>query len=266
MKTEKNKALKKFGDVLLSMSAIIVLLLVWQLVVEFGWISPRKLAPPTQVVSTFIYKLSHTDPDGATIFVHFWSSFKLAITGFVTACLIGIPLGLLMGYFKPMDYLITPIFEIIRPIPPIAWIPVSLLLLGIGVASKAAIIFLAALVPALLNSYAGVKRTSPVLKNVAKTAGASTWQVFFKVCVPSSLPMVFMGVKNALGSAWATLVAAELVSASIGLGYMIQNGRVLSRCDIIIVGMLLIGISGAIMGWLLGLIETKVAPWKEKMK
>lgn len=266
METKNKKYIKVIGNALLSISAIVILLIVWQLVVQTGLVSSRKLAPPTAVVSTFIAKLTDKNPDGATLFVHFWSSFKLAISGFVMACVVGVPLGLLMGYFKPIDALVTPIFEIIRPIPPIAWIPVMLLLLGIGTASKVAIIFMAALIPALLNSYAGVKRTSPVLKNVAKTAGASKWQIFFRVCVPSSVPMIFMGVKNALGSAWMTLVAAELVSASVGLGYMIQNGRTLSRCDIIIVGMLMIGISGAVMSWLLSLIEGKVAPWKEKSK
>lgn len=266
MKLDENNTLKKIGNFLLSISAIVVLLIIWQIAVESGLISERKLAPPTKVLETFIDKLTNEKPDGAVLMVHFWASFKLTLMGFVMACIIGIPLGLLMGYFKPVDSFVTPIFEIIRPIPPIAWIPVMLLLFGIGNGSKVAIIFLAALVPALLNSYAGVKRTSAVLINVAKTAGASRMQVFFQVCVPSSAPMVFTGVKNALSSAWMTLVAAELVSSSVGLGYMIQNARTLSRCDIIIVGMLMIGISGAIMSGVLSLIEDKVAPWMEKTR
>lgn len=264
MMNSRQKFLRKLGNFLLSISAIVVLLIVWQFVVESGLVSYRKLAPPTKVVETFFYKLTNENPDGAVLMVHFWASFKLAFSGFVLACLIGLPLGLLMGYFKTIDFLVTPIFEIVRPIPPIAWIPVMLLLFGIGTASKVAIIFLAALVPALLNSYAGIKRTNPVLINVAKTAGASRMQIFLRVCVPSSLPMVFTGVKNALSSAWMTLVAAELVSASVGLGYMIQNGRTLSRCDIIIVGMLMIGISGAIMSGALSLVENKIAPWRKK--
>ncbi len=266
MRIGKKDLLRKLGDFLLSISAIVILLIIWQIVVEAGIISERKLAPPTKVVTTFIDKLTNTNPDGAVLMEHFWASLKLTVMGFVLACVIGIPLGLLMGYFKPIDSFVTPIFEIIRPIPPIAWIPVMLLLFGIGNGSKVAIIFLAALVPALLNSYAGVKRTNPVLINVAKTAGASKKQIFLEVCVPSAVPMVFTGVKNALSSAWMTLVAAELVSASVGLGYMIQNGRTLSRCDIIIVGMLMIGVSGAIMSGLLSLVEDKVAPWMVKTR
>ena len=266
MKKKKSAGLNKLGNLLLSMSAIIVLLICWQFVVESGLVSARTLAPPTKVLEAFIYKLTNENPDGAVLMAHFWASFRLAFTGFVLACLIGVPLGLLMGYFKAVDYFVTPIFEIVRPIPPIAWIPVMLLLFGIGTASKVAIIFLAALIPALLNSYAGIKRTNPVLINVAKTAGASRMQIFFRVAIPSAVPMVFTGVKNALSSAWMTLVAAELVSASVGLGYMIQNGRTLSRCDIIIVGMLMIGISGAIMSGLLSLVEDKIAPWREKTR
>ena len=223
MRIGKNDLLRKLGNFLLSISAIVVLLIIWQIVVDTGLISSRKLALPTKVVTTFIDKLTNPNPDGAVLMEHFWASLRLTVMGFVLACVIGIPLGLLMGYFKPVDYFVTPIFEIIRPIPPIAWIPVMLLLFGIGNGSKVAIIFLAALVPALLNSYAGVKRTSAVLINVAKTAGASKMQIFLQVCVPSSVPMIFTGVKNALSSAWMTLVAAELVSSSVGLGYMIQS-------------------------------------------
>lgn len=266
MKSKKQKFLRLAGDFMLGISAIVILLIVWQLVVETGLVSSRKLASPTKVFTTFIYKLDNTNPDGAVLMQHFWASFKLAVSGFVTACVIGVPLGLLMGYYKVINYFVTPIFEIVRPIPPIAWIPVMLLVFGIGTESKVAIIFLAALVPALLNSYAGVKRTNPVLINVAKTAGATRMQIFIRVCVPSAIPMVFAGVKTALSSAWMTLVAAELVSASVGLGYMIQNGRTLSRCDIIIVGMLMIGVSGAIMSALLSLVEDRVAPWREKSK
>ena len=151
MRIGKNDLLRKLGNFLLSISAIVVLLIIWQIVVDTGLISSRKLAPPTKVVTTFIDKLTNPNPDGAVLMEHFWASLRLTVMGFVLACVIGIPLGLLMGYFKPVDYFVTPIFEIIRPIPPIAWIPVMLLLFGIGNGSKVAIIFLAALVPALLN-------------------------------------------------------------------------------------------------------------------
>ena len=117
-------------------------------------------------------------------------------------------------------------------------------MVGIGTTAKSYIIFLAAFVPCVINSYTGVKLTNPVLINVAKTCGASKWEIFVKVCVPSSLPLVFTGMRIALGNAWSTLVAAELLASISGLGYMIQQGRSLVRPDIIIVGMMTIGLQG----------------------
>jgi NitT/TauT family transport system permease protein len=103
-----------------------------------------------------------------------------------------------------------------------------------------------------------------VLINCAKTFGASEWQIFTKVCVPSSMNMVFAGIRISLGNSWSTLVAAEMLASIRGLGYMIQMGRTLIRPDIIIVGMLTIGCTGALMGWILGLFEKKIAPWRYK--
>ncbi len=259
-KTLKSKQ-KKF---LLGMIGIFVFLGVWQLAGTLGLVSTKILASPTKVIATFFDKFTNPKPDGATLLEHLWVSLRLALIGFGAACVIGIPLGLTMGFFKGMDYFFNPIFEIIRPIPPLAWIPVILLILGIGTSAKAFIIFVAAFVPCLLNSYVGIKRTRTTLINVARTSGASNAQIFFKVGIPSAIPMIFTGVKVSLGTSWATLVAAELLSSSVGLGYMIQRGRTLVRSDIIIVGMLTIGVVGAFLAFLLSLLEKKIAPWRNK--
>ncbi len=258
---KKNKKLKRL---VLGFLGIAVFLGIWQLAGTLGWVSTKILASPTDVVATFIDKLTNPKPDGSTLPQHIWASLKLALIGFGAACVIGIPLGLTMGFFKGMDHFFNPLFEIIRPIPPLAWIPVILLILGIGTTAKAFIIFVAAFVPCLLNSYVGIKRTRTTLINVAKTSGATDMQIFFKVGLPSALPMVFTGVKVSLGTSWATLVAAEMLSSSVGLGYMIQRGRTIVRSDIIIVGMLTIGVIGAILVFLLSLLEKKIAPWRNK--
>lgn len=253
---------EKRTRLLLSILGLLVFFGVWELVVRIGLVSSRILSPPTKVVTTFITKLTSTKPEGATLLEHFWMSFKLAISSFFAAVVIGVPLGLIMGQYRAFDRFFTPIFEIIRPIPPIAWIPIVILVAGIGMSAKIFIIFIAAFVPCVINSYLGIKLTSPVLINVAKTFGASNWQIFTKVCIPSSLNMVFTGVRNALGASWSTLVAAEMLASTMGLGYMIQMGRQLIRPDIILVGMLTIGCTGAFLSWLLGLLEKKVAPWR----
>ncbi|PRR71993.1 Putative aliphatic sulfonates transport permease protein SsuC [Moorella humiferrea] len=186
----------------------------------------------------------------------------MALTGYISAVVIGVPLGLLMGWYKKVDDIVKPIFEVIRPIPPIAWIPLAILWFGIGLPAKAFIIWLSAFVPSVINSYAGIKLTEPVLINVARTFGATNWETFLRIGVPSALPMVFTGLRLSLSSAWMTLVAAELLAATEGLGYMIQMGRTLSRPDVIIVGMLTIGFTGAIMAYVLERFEVKLAPWR----
>ena len=253
---------EKRTRLLLSILGLIVFFGVWEAVVRVGLVSSRILSPPSTVLATFFEKLSSTKPEGATLIEHFLVSFQLAFSSFVAAVVIGVPLGLVMGQYKAFDRFFPPIFEIIRPIPPIAWIPIVILVAGIGMPAKIFIIFIAAFVPCVINSYLGIKLTNPVLINVAKTFGASNWQIFTKVCIPSSLNMVFTGVRNALGASWSTLVAAEMLASTKGLGYMIQMGRQLIRPDIILVGMLTIGCIGALLSWLLGLLEKKVAPWR----
>lgn len=259
----QEKERPRWQNMLLSCSGIIVFLAIWQFVVSSGIVSTDKLVAPYTLCMTFIDKLSNVVPDGNTILVHIATSLKLVLAGFLLSCLIGVPLGLLMGFFKTFQALFSPIFEIVKPIPPLAWIPIVIVVFGIGMKSELFIIFVAAFVPCVINSYTGIRSTDPALLNVAKTAGASRMQMFFKVGVPSALPMVFVGIKVSFGSAWATLVAAEMIASSVGLGYMIQQGRQASRPDIVLLGMLVIGIIGGVLTGLLGLLEKKVIPWKK---
>lgn len=228
---------------------------IWQYVVDSGMASSHILASPKQVVQTAIIKLSDTAPDGATLGEHTKSSMILAVTGYVVAAGFGAVLGLVMGWFRRVDRIVQPLFEIFRPIPPIAWIPLSILWFGIGLQAKAFIIFYAAFVPSVINSYAGIRMTDPTLINVGKTCGASNFKLFFRIGIPYALPMVFTGLRLSLNSAWMTLVGAELLAATSGLGYMIQMGRSYGRPDIIIVGMLVIGLLGAIMSIVLTRLE-----------
>lgn len=250
---------------LLSATGVILFFTIWELVVVLGLVSPDKLVTPSKVLLTFFDKFHNTVPDGNTIDVHIMSSLKIVLAGFLSACIIGVPLGLAMGFFRGFNRFLTPIFEIVRPIPPLAWIPIVIVLLGIGFRSKVFIIFIAAFVPCVINSYTGIQATPDVLLNVAKTAGAGSFQMFYKVGVPYALPMVFTGIRVSFGSAWATLVAAEMIASSEGLGYMIQQGRNASKPEIVLLGMLVIGLIGAVLTALLSLLEKKAIPWR-KMK
>lgn len=249
----------------ISIISVVVFLSIWEIISKTGLVDPKYLAAPSTVVETFIRKFTDPNPDGATLLTHIATSLQLVIVGYTAAIVIGVPLGLLMGYYRTFDRLVSPIFEIMRPIPPLAWIPLSIIWLGVGTAAKGFIIFLAAFVPCVINSYTGVKLTPNVLMNVAKTCGASRWEIFWTVCVKSAMPLTFTGIQVSLGNAWSTLVASELVSATSGLGYMIQQGRSYVRADIILVGMLTIGIIGAILTTLLSKLEHIVVKWRANL-
>lgn len=257
-----NKKKNKIKYLSMSVVGLIVFFGLWEVSVRLGWVSNRTLSPPSVVIQTFIFKLTNANPDGSTLPQHFLQSLKLALSSFVVAVVIGVPLGWIMGYYKVASFLLNPIFEIIRPIPPIAWIPIIILTMGIGMPAKMFIIFVAAFVPCVINSYLGIRLTDPVRINVAKTFGASEWEIFTTVCIPSSMNMVFTGIRLSLNNSWTTLVAAEMLASTRGLGYMIQLGRTLIRPDIIIVGMFTIGITGALLNNILAMFEKKVAPWR----
>lgn len=259
----KEKKRPLWLKMLLTAVGILGFIGIWELVVQMELVSAQKLVAPSKIIETFFDKFHNTVPDGNTLDVHIITSLKLVVAGFLVSCFVGVPLGLCMGFFNFFNKFLTPIFEIVRPIPPLAWIPIVIVILGIGFESKLFIIFIAAFVPCVINSYTGIKATPAPLLNVAKTAGANKFQIFYKVGVPYALPMVFTGIKVSFGSAWATLVAAEMIASSEGLGYMIQQGRNASKPEIVLLGMLVIGFIGAVLTALLSILEKKAIPWRK---
>ncbi|MBC5658631.1 ABC transporter permease [Anaerosacchariphilus sp. NSJ-68] len=252
-----------YRDTMLSISGILFFFLLWEFFAISGIVDSKKLTDVLSVLKLFILKFSDPNPDGAVLLVNVWSSLEVALCGFGMAVVIGIPLGWLMGWYRGFDSFMRPIFEIIRPIPPVSWIPLTIVWLGVGLQAKAFIVFFAAFVPCLINSYTGIKQTKEVLKNVGKTCGASYFTIFWKVGIPSSMTMTFAGVKVAIGNAWATLVAAEMLASSSGLGYMILMGRSYGRVDLVIMGIVVIGVLGVIISALINLLENAVLGWKK---
>lgn len=235
---------------------------IWQLAVALGLVNERMLPAPTQIFETLMYKVANKAPDGNVLWINIIASLQVALSGFLAAIIIGVPLGLVMGWWTYADRFIRPIFELVRPVPPIAWIPLVVVWMGIGLKAKALIIFFTAFVPCVINSYTGIKLTNKTLINVSRTFGAPNFEIFWKIGIPSSLPMVFAGIRVALGNSWSTLVAAEMLAASAGLGYMIQIGRTVARPDIVIVGMVVIGAIGAVLSWFLSRAEKYFLRWK----
>ena len=261
VKAERTRV--RYRDAMLSVSGILLFLIIWEALVMLDLVDSRKLCGVLEVFKLFIVKLSDPNPDGAVLTVNIWSSLQVVLTGYLLAIVIGIPLGWLMGWYRGFDAFMRPIFEIIRPIPPVSWIPLTIVWMGVGLTSKAFIVFFSAFVPCLINSYTGIRQTKEVLVNVGRTFGASNFTCFWKVGIPSSMTMTFAGIKVAIGNAWATLVAAEMLAASSGLGFMILMGRSYGRVDLIILGIVVIGVIGVIISAVIGACENLVLRWKK---
>lgn len=249
---------------LLGMISILVFLGIWQLICSLHLVGENALVSPIKVIQAIFIKVGDKKPDGNTLLQNIWSSFELAMIGFFLALIIGLPLGLLMGWYRPLDRFVRPIFEIIRPLPPIAWIPIVIVLLGIGTVAKSFIIFFTTFVPIVINSYTGIRETNQVYINFAKTCGYSNRRIFWTVGIPSAMPLAFAGMTIALGNGWGTLVAAEMLASSSGLGYMIFMGRSYGRIDIIIAGMLVIGLLGLALTAALEALEGHILKWRMK--
>ncbi len=262
MNLKKKREPFSFVDTLLPVIVVLAFILIWQLAVSAGWIASNQLASPYTVVVTFLDKLTNTSPDGATLQINILQSLKISLAGFGLGVVTGLPVGLLMGWYQPFRSLVKPIFELVRPVPAIAWIPLTIMWIGVGDTAKILIVWLSAFIPCVLNSQTGIIQTSPVLINLAKTFGASDFETFYRFGIPSATPMMFAGIRIALGNAWATLVAAELLAANAGLGYMIVMGRQFARPDIMLLGMVTIGLLGFVFTFIFERTERYVLKWK----
>ena len=262
---EKKKQRDKRKFALISVCSLSTFFIVWYIATAILHLMPDYSLPsPVQVLQAFIYKLNHKAPDGGTLFQHIVASLKVALSGYVLGAVIGIPLGICMAWFRRIDLFVTPLFDLVRPVPTIAWIPLMILWFGIGLGAKAAIIFVSAFIPCVINSYAGIKQTKPVHLWVAQTFGASRTKMLFTVAIPTAMPLIFTGLRISLQAAWTTLCAAEMLAANKGLGYMIQLNRSLARADLIIVGMLTIGFIGTLFAVVLSKMENRLVKGGKK--
>lgn len=256
MKSKK----KNLKYTMISVGTVAAVILIWYVCINVLHLKQETVFPgPFTVVKTFIQKLYTKAPDGATLLVHLGASLKVALLGYFLGVIVGVPLGILMAWSKWVDRLVRPLFDLIRPVPGLAWIPMFILLFGIGIMSKAAVIFLSTAVACIVNSYTGIRQTRMEHLWVGDVFGASNFQKLFRIAIPTALPMIFTGLRVAMGAAWMALVAAELLAASEGLGYMIQQGRYSSKPALVFVGMVMIGIVGLLLDTALHWLEKKVA-------
>ncbi len=244
---------------IVSVCSLFAFFFIWYLITDVFKLMPTTMLPsPVTALETGIDKWTSKRPDGSTLPSHILASLKVSVMGFCFGSIVGVPLGIIMAWWEPMDDALKPFFDFIRNIPAIAWIPIMIVLLGIGVVAKASIVFFSAFIPNVINSYTGIKNTKQVHIWVGQTFGANKLTILFKIAIPSALPYIFTGLKVSLNSSWGCLVAAEMLGSDSGLGYMIQIGRLICRADIIVVGMIVIGICGTILSAILDLLEKAI--------
>jgi len=198
---------------------------------------------------------------GSTLLEHIFSSFYIVLFGWSVAAIVGIPLGIAMAWWTKLKWTVFPIFQLIRPVPPLAWIPLTILWLGIGDTARMSVVFIAALVPFLMNSMLAVYSVDKLLIDAGKTLGASDRKILTRIVCRTALPTLVAGARMALGSAWSTLVAAEILAATAGLGYVAVNASQLLDTDVLLVAMFTIGILGITLTWLISLAQRYLAPW-----
>lgn len=248
----------------ISVLAVGFVLIAWQVVTTAGLVAPLFLPSPLQVVEKFITILN-TGYTGAPLWLHVLISAGRVFAAFALACLIGIPLGLAMGMNPVMRGLFDPFLEFYRPIPPLAYLPLMIIWFGIGETSKVLLIFLAVLAPVTLGARAGVRSVAIEQIHAAYSLGATRFQVLREVVMRAALPEILTSLRIGVGFGWTTLVAAEMVASTQGLGYMVLSASQFLQTSTVLVGIFLIGAIAWIFDLAMRALERRIVPWKGRM-
>jgi len=259
---QRNKSLV-YKKIVFNIALVVAVIILWELAARI--VSSRYFPSFSDFAAAFVKIATVGDAEGYTLFEHAGASVLRVLAGFSVAIAAGFPLGLIMG-LKPLIYDSSrSVLEPIRFIPPIAWIPLAIILLT-GYSRYIFIIWLGAFFPILLNTIAAVKRTSPVLVDVAKTFGAKKTMTVSKVVVPGALPEIAAGMRIGLGVGWMCIIAAEIIGGeSVGIGRLIWNYTQLLQVDVIIVGMITIGLIGLAMNELFLQTEKRLFRWRQEI-
>ena len=228
----------------------------WQLAASLEWVNPLLMPAPSRIVAA-VYEMAS---DGS-LWTHVAASLQRVFAGFLLAALCGVALGMLTGWVQWISDIVRPMIEALRPIPPIAWTPLAILWFGVGNAPSYFLVFIGAVFPIFINTYAAVRNIDRVQINAALCLGASPSLLVRDVLIPASLPIVLPGLRIGLGVGWMCVVAAELIAAQSGLGYMIQQNRLLLQTQNVLAGMFTIGLIGFLMSIALEWAERRWIGW-----
>jgi NitT/TauT family transport system permease protein/sulfonate transport system permease protein len=230
----------------------------WHFLASSGLVNTLLLPTPEAVLSA----LAAGTLDGSLL-RNTVASLNRVVIGFVAAIVVGVPFGLFLGRNRIARQFLGPVVEVVRPIPPIAWIPLAILWFGIGSGSAYFIVFLAAFFPIFTNAQVAANVIEPIHINAARCLGAPRKMIVMNVIIPSALPVVLGGIRTGLGISWMAVVAAELVAAQSGLGYWIALSRLQLQSENVVAGMIAIGVVGVVMMGIMGWIERRLTPWRE---
>ena len=239
-----------------------LLLLFWHVATVKRW--TRLIPTPVETAEymvDFVWGGIYDDAFSATMHIHLFASMGRVYGGFALAALAALPIGLLIGRIPVARQLLDPFFQLMRPIPVTAWLPLSMILFGLGARSAFALVFLGAFFPILLNTIFGVKNVDPKLFEAASMLGCKGNAQFFRVVLPAALPSIFTGLRLGLGLAWFVIVVGEMTGVPQGLGAVIMDGRTLSRTELVICGMIIIGIAGYVSDRIVLAIGNRLLRW-----
>lgn len=245
----------------LSLATLAVLLVIWWAVAAAHWVSPLFLPAPGQVLNKLLTIASPQGFMDATLWQHLAASLGRIVVALLAATIIGIPVGIAMGLSSTVRGILDPLIELYRPVPPLAYLPLMVIWFGIGETSKILLIYLAIFAPVAMSALAGVKSAQQVRIRAAQSLGANRAQVLWLVILPGALPEILTGLRIGLGVGWSTLVAAELIAATRGLGFMVQSAGEFLATDVVLAGIAVIAFIA--FGLELGLraLQRRLTPW-----
>lgn len=257
MVRDSKPSLEKIKHLFQYTGLAVIILAAWQTLFHLGYIKPIILPPPSRVVLTFWELLR----SGAML-RHVGISVLRVLEGFGIAAVLGLGLGIAIGLSRTLDRMTDLIIQVTKPIPPLAWIPLAILWFGIGEESKVYIIFLGAFFPIVINTTAGIRQTDHKFIELARILEVPRGRFVRQVVIPGALPAIMTGLRVGLMVAWICVVAAELIAASSGIGYLIMDARQLSQSDVVLVGMITIGIIGKLMDSMIRRLEKRLISWR----
>lgn len=244
-----------------SVAAVVGVLALWAAVTMTGLVGPGYLPTPRSMATDFM-SLLQDGYKGKPLWMHVQASLLRTLSGFFIGIVLGIPLGLLSGYSRIAGAMFSPIMAFVRPIPPIAFIPMAVLYFGLGETGKVVLILFTAFNYAFVNAHAGAAGVPMAYFRAAESLGLRKSQIFFSVVLPAAVPQIFTGLKVAMALSWAVVVAAELVGAQEGLGFMISDAAQIFRIPVVFIGIALIGLIGLALNALLSGSEDRLVHWK----